>query len=213
MAPRIIYHRGRHGSLADGRVVKENSLDAFREAVRERAEMVEFDVWTGLKVVHDPDTGEEAPHVSDVLDILCGRTSVNVELKSPGAAGDVLRLIGRGLSSGVWKPSEVVLSSFHHETVLRCKKTLPAVRVGAIMDGVPLPGYIEGLRAAGIDNLHIHWSNIYMDAENGGVLRALAQRLGMKVWVWTVNAPEVYQVVAEYGAEAVFTDTPDALRR
>jgi glycerophosphoryl diester phosphodiesterase len=211
MAPFLIYHRGRHGTLADGRSIKENSLQAFEQALEEGAKMVEFDVWGELRISHDPNPKTAMLRLPEVLDLIRGRCAVNVEIKSPAVAKEVLACVDQALSSGHWTADQFVLSSFHHETALRCKKGAPALRVGVINDGVLLSSYIEFLHSEGIDNLHLDWANIYMDIENGYVLREVARRCDMQLWIWTVNSTEVYQVVSQYGAEAVFTDRPDLI--
>lgn len=210
MDPIIIYHRGRHGELKDGNVLEENTLPAFERAVQEGAQMIEFDVWTGLRVAHDPGH-ESVPTLSEVLDLVNGRCAINVEIKSPEAAPKALDLIRDAIANGPWNAEQLVLSAFHHETALKCKRELAAVRVGVINDGVLLPSYIDCLAEGGIDNLHIKWPNVYMDIEAGYQMRESAANNNMRIWVWTVNSPDIFETVADYGVEAVFTDRPDII--
>ncbi len=211
MDPLIIYHRGRHGPISDGTRLEENTLPAFEQAIKEGAQMIEFDVWTGLRVAHDPGR-ISVPTLSEVLDLVDGRCGVNVEIKSPQAAPDALKKIEDVLATGRWTPEQIVLSAFHHETALLCKKELPDLRVGVINDGVLLTPYIEMLREQGIDNLHLDWANIYMDIEAGNRMRNVVQKHGMQIWVWTVNSVDVFKTVSAYGANAIFTDRPDLMR-
>ncbi len=213
MKPRVIYHRGRHGITINGSVLQENTLAAFQRAIVEGAEMIEFDVWTGLKVAHDPGANTGLPTLPEVLNLISGRCSVNIEVKSPASADDTIRLIRSELNSGRWKEDQIVLSSFHHQTAINLKKELPSLRVGAINDGVLLPSYIDELANSGINNLHLDWSNIYMDSENEFVMRSKAQQNGMQIWVWTVNKVDVFTFVSNYGVDAVFTDKPELFEK
>ncbi len=207
--PFLIYHRGRHGTLADGRTLKENSLEAFEQAAKENARMVELDVWDELRVQHDPEINSTAPRLPEVLDILKGRCAVNVEIKSPRALPAAVHCITSALDSSSWQADQFVVSAFHHQTAIDCKRAAPFLRVGAINDGVLLPHYIEHLHSLGIQNLHLDWANIYMDRESGFAMRDTIRKLNMQIWTWTVNSLPAFKIVSDYGVEAVFTDNPD----
>jgi glycerophosphoryl diester phosphodiesterase len=188
----------------------ENTLPAFERAVLEGAEIIEFDVWTGLSVAHDPGK-TTAPKLTEVMDLIAGRCSINIEIKSPAAAPAAMSRIETALESGVWSAKQIILSAFHHETALLCKQTLPQLKVGIINDGVLLPDYIENLHQNGIDNLHLEWANIYMDIEAGYKMREAAHKNNMRIWVWTVNSIDVYETLLAYGVDAIFTDRPDII--
>lgn len=210
MKPLLIYHRGRHGHLADGSFVEENSAQAFSTALAEGAKMVECDVWGGLQIAHDP--GEDSTlTLPEVLEVLDGRCSINIEIKSPEAVGATISLLKKVLREGSWNPDQIVLSSFHHHSAIRCKAELAELTVGVVNDGVLLPKYIELLAQERIDNLHLNWANIYMDAESDHTMRTCIEKHELNIWVWTVNSVEVFGKVVEYGASAVFTDQPDLL--
>lgn len=212
MSLKVIYHRGRHGVLPDGRMIQENSLAAFEEALAEHAEIVELDVWNDLRIAHDPVGSQAVPTLPEVLALLAGRCVVNIEIKSPAVALDVVACVRDVLKQPCWGPDKFIISAFHHATALQCKAIAPFLRVGVINDGVLLLPYVEQLRSNGIDNLHLEWANIYMDIEAGYELRDAIRASGMQLWVWTVNSIEVLNTVAAYGVDAVFTDRPDLLR-
>jgi glycerophosphoryl diester phosphodiesterase len=207
--PLIIYHRGRHGK--DIRI-KENTLKAFARAVKEGAAMIEFDVWGGLCVAHDPNPDSTVPTLEDALECIRGRCAVNIEIKSPRVAHAVAGVIVRELSLGRYREDQIVISSFHHGAAIRLKRLFSRLCVGVVNDGVLEPLYIEWLAKQGINNLHVGWVNIYMDIENGCRMRAAAQANHMQIWAWTVNTQEVFETVVEYGVAAVFTDKPQLFR-
>lgn len=208
--PILIYHRGRHGIMPDGTVLEENTLPAFERAILEGAQMVEFDVWERMQVVHDPGQSVTLT-VPEVLTTIAGRCAVNIEIKSPAVAPELTQYIVNLLEAGVWSPAQIILSAFHHQTALYCKRVLPALRVGVVTDGVVLPEYIAMLRSHRIDTLHVEWANLYMDVEAGYGMRSSCEEHGMQIWVWTVNTPAVARFVTAYGVAAIFTDRPDLL--
>lgn len=207
--PLIIYHRGRHGK--DIRI-QENTLKAFERAIKEGAAMVEFDVWTGLRIAHDPGANTLVPTLPEALECIHARCAINIEIKSPEASERVMEVIESALTEGCWTPKKIVVSSFHHGAAITMKREFPQLRIGIINDGVLEPSHIDWLAKQGINNLHLDWANIYMDIEDGCRMRSAALQSGLKIWVWTVNTKEVFDTVVEYGAEAIFTDKPQLFR-
>src|SRR3989344_8512200 len=99
----IIYHRVRHGTI-NGLTYKENTLEAFALAIQEGAEMVEFDVWSDLRVAHDPGgANTNAATLTQVLDFIDAQCTVNIEVKSPEAVDAVAEEVERRLAVGKWK--------------------------------------------------------------------------------------------------------------
>ncbi len=202
----IIYHRGRHS--IDG--IKENSLEAMRRAISDGAHMIEFDVWDGLKIAHDPShLAANTPTLPEVLNAIDGACAVNIEIKSPRMATDIFAAIEDAWRGGAWRADQFVISSFHHKTAAWFKLQAPFLKVGAIFDALPYLTYIATLKNEGIDNLHIEWMNVLMDKESGHELFNAARALRMPIWVWTVNDLLTAQTVETYGAERIFTDRPE----
>lgn len=209
--PLIIYHRGRHEQV-DGREIPENTIAAFETAVAEGARMIEFDIWTGLRIAHDPDKNTNAPTLQEALNAIGGRSGVNLEIKSPKALKKAVLTVKLALNSELWSPEQIVISSFHHASAILAKALISNIRVGVINDGVLEPTYLKWLRNQGVSNLHIEWMNVYMDMENHCRFRDTARDLGFEIWVWTVNDNDKFNVMKKYGVDAVFTDRPDLFR-
>ncbi len=209
--PLIIYHRGRHGKVGE-RDIEENTIIAFEAAISEGAKMIEFDVWTGLRIAHDPGKNNHAPTLSQALSAIRGRSGVNLEIKSPKALKGALSAIKSVLELKQFLPEQIVISSFHHQSAILAKTIMPQLSVGIICDGVLEPIYLEWLRNQGVTNLHIEWMNVYMDMENNCRLRDYAKSFGFAIWVWTVNDRKKFKVMKKYGADGVFSDRPDLLK-
>ncbi len=210
--PKLAYHRGRHGPMSDGTMIAENSLAAFTAALKEGAEIIELDVEAGLKICHDPEIPPESPSLEDVLKLINGKCTLNIEIKCSSTTDEVCKLVADSINSGLWKPSQFVISSFNHQVALECKRKLPGVTVGAIFDAAVLPEYVDILAKYSINNLHIEWRAALMDLNSGGAMRAAAKKHGLSVWVYTVNTVAGYQKMQEYGVDVVFTDTPSLLK-
>ena len=214
----LIYHRGRHGDvqLPSGRIVRveENSIAAFECAVLSGAAMVEFDARSGKVghapvVAHDAEHGECSPTVESVLQTIKGQSAVNIEIKDPSVCGTVLDLIRKAIAGGVWSQEQFVLTSFHHPSVFLAKAEYPELTVGAIMDAVPDLSYLNLLARKRVDNVHMEYMNANMDMQNERVFIRRAKKLGMHVWVWTVNDVSIAKRVYQWGAERIFTDRPE----
>lgn len=210
--PKIAYHRGRHGKMPDGRIIPENSLAAFEEAMLDGGKIIELDVERDMFISHDAEIPEGAPKLKDVLDLVKGKCLLNVEIKSPTTTQTVATLINEAIKGPFWKPEHFVISTFDHNVLLDCKKYLPNIRMGALMEGVPLPAYIDLLSQKGIQNIHIKWRSIMMDIESGYQLRDAIKRNHIETWVYTVNSKSVFETLSDYGVDVVFTDKPELFR-
>ena len=206
--PVLAYHRGRHGQMPDGSLIAENSLESFTRAIQEGAQIIELDIECGLAVCHGPEISPEAPHLSEVLDVVSGQCRLNIEIKSPLVTSDVCDLLEDALATNRWSPDHFILSSFDHGVLLQYRKRLPMVQIGALVDAVVLPEYIDLLALKGVNNIHTHWHSALMDFESGQEMISAARRNGMQLWVYTVNEPSLFQKMAAYGADVVFTDNP-----
>ena len=98
----------------------------------------------------------------------------------------------------------VILSSFNHYTLLRCKKIAPQILCGALEESwiVNFGGYAKGL---GLECVHpLHW---YLTKENMEQLK----EQGLRIHTWTVNEPEQMRRLIDLGADIIITNHPDRL--
>lgn len=217
-------HRGARG------YEPENTLCSVRKALELGADGVEVDVYLvdgRLIVIHD-DTldrttngsgpvsgqtfaslrsldaghGERIPTLEEVFDVVNRRGVVNVELKGPGTAVPVARLIEQYLKRPGWSVEDFLVSSFDRGQIRQAIELLPEIRTGLLIDKVPR-GLIEMAKELGVWSIH---------PSKRCVTRKLvddAHQSGMKVLVYTVNQPREIASVARLGVDGVFTDFPD----
>lgn len=224
--PLVLGHRG---ARADA---PENTLRAFDEALRQGADGIELDVrWAAdgeMFIAHDdlvplqsgsvanlselsrPEiqklrlaSGEPIAFLDDVLrwkektDAL-----INVEIKANLRAP--LRLARRAAALLATRdPSGLLLSSFDPLVVARLVKMLPTIPVGLLFDARQaeqrriVPHRLLGARA-------VHPEDRWLTRER--VLRYKSR--GALVNVWTVNDVARARELADYGVDAIITDTP-----
>ena len=220
-APLVIAHRGASAYEL------ENSLAAFRAAVRCGADGIELDVHASadgvLFVHHDeaipPDhhiasldstalrdlrlaNGEPIPTLAAALDA-AGPLAVFVEVKALDARHDGPLL--RTLDAGSY-PARYAVHSFDHRIVERLGRTRPALSRGVLSSSYPLRP-LEQLVATGADTL---WQErTVVDRE----LVDLVHQAGRRVIVWTVDRPDAMEWLAALRIDGLCTNVPDVARR
>ncbi|MGH7906117.1 MAG: glycerophosphodiester phosphodiesterase [Candidatus Binataceae bacterium] len=229
--PLIIAHRGASGDYP------ENTLSAFRAAADAGADMCELDVRLSrdgvLAVIHDETidrttdhigvvagmtmaelrladagiksgagfAGERIPALDDVFDALADRCGVNIELKSGELEPRVCELIRRRAASG-----SAMVSSFDMAALKNIREIDPAIRVGVLGDKHP-GQMIAAARAIGAWSINPRFDLVTPE------IAAAAHGFGLKVLVWTVDAPELMRLMTEYGIDGIMTNYPGNLRR
>jgi glycerophosphoryl diester phosphodiesterase len=221
---RIFAHRGASG------YEPENTLRSFRKALELGARWVELDVQAvedELAVFHDSrldrktdgsgrvsnrsleyvrsldaGKGERIPLLREVLHFLDGRAGVNVELKGPGTARPAANMLDESIRKGRWKPDRFIVSSFHRRELAQFKKLLPEVPIGALYARRPF-GFAGFARRNGCFSVHLKKNRISRR------IVGKAHRLGLKVYVFTVNRQEDFIRMRGLGVDGIFTDYPD----
>ena len=218
--PQVWAHRGASAAK------RENTLDAFREALRQGADGVELDVRRSadhaMVVCHDAtlpdgreirgvDVGDLPDHVpllGAALDA-CDGLLVNIEIKNVEVdidfdpeeflAGAVVSLVGeRDVRD------QVLVSSFSLATIDRVRE----------LDADIPTGYLASARwdqrkalQRAIDGGHGAFHPF--DLVGNEDLVAAAHDNGIAVNVWTVDDPDRIRWLGELGVDAIITNVPD----
>ena len=217
-------HRGARGHEP------ENTLRSVRRALALGANGIEVDVQLAdgrLMVIHDETLnrttngtgrvakktfaelraldagkGERIPTLEEVFDTVDRRAVVNVELKGPGTAAPVARLIEEYVRTRGWQWADFLVSSFDHAQIEAVKNLRPEIRTGALVEKTPrgLAAFAEKIGA---------WSLNPGQRCVTPELVADAHARGLKVFVYTVNRPQEIAALAALGVDGVFTDFPE----
>jgi glycerophosphoryl diester phosphodiesterase len=153
--------------------------------------------------------GTPIPELHEVLDLLCGKLIVNIELKAldMGTFG-----IGADVVAAVRKQGmedQVILSSFNHMALRRAKKAGPEIE-GALLLAPDLPGWTRTALARRYSRANaLHPEAPMVDSQ----YMSSARRQGLPVRVWTVNEEDEMQRLIALGVDAIITDVPDVLAR
>ncbi len=231
-APLVIAHRGASACRL------ENTLPAFELAVEQRADMIELDLHQSLDfalVVHhdahcpglsgsgeigdarhvelpllsDPHTGAAAriPLLDDVLERFAGRIPLNLELKRPRQGryqGFEARVLDAVQRRGALP--QTLFSSFH-DAELQALRALSADANLALLISERSAERWR-VRASALGAVALNPEAALVDAE---LLRA-AHGEGLRVCVFTVDAPDTMHRLLDYGVDGLFTNHPDRLR-
>lgn len=217
----VIAHRG--SSVAEA----ENTLDAYRRAVADRADGIELDVRRtadGVLVCHHDarlsdgrvlvetlaaDLPAWLPDLWAALDA-CRGAWVDIEIKNDEAdpdfdpddtvASDVLELLAdRDEAADNW-----LLSCFRLATLDRCRELAPQYATGWLTVTVA-PGDLRMLAARG--HAAVHPSLPSIDA----AFVARCHEAGLQVNAWTCNDPARFVELAAWDVDGICTDVPDVM--
>lgn len=159
--------------------------------------------------------GERIPTLGAALDLVRGRTLLNIEIKPEAVTGPlaprdpadgiVPRVVSEVRARGMER--QVVVSSFEPEALRRLRAEDPEIRISALYDrrrhGEMGPGEVAG--AVGARGFHVH--SRFVDRP----LVEASHAHGLPVSVYTVNWPWRMERMLDLGVDALFTDRPDRM--
>ena len=222
-APLVIAHRG------DSSRALENSLDAIRLALSVPADMIEIDVRKSrddqLYLLHDGNTdrtadraidveqstskdiaevrlnnGEPVPTLKDAIDLIQGRVSLNIEVKSDGAGARVA-----GLFHGSRYNGHVFLSSSKETEVAAVRAVMPALPVARILK-VFTPDAVSAYKDKGYCFVSLKKQTVSEE------LITACHNKGIGVYVWTVDDEEDMKRFVSWKVDGIYTNRPVVLK-
>ena len=217
--PLIIGHRGSPYRYL------ENTLASFKAALAEAAQGIELDVHLCKSgeavVIHDitldrtteskgkvADTPLAAlqqlgvPSLQEVLDTLGSNSYYFIEIKSLDSALPVAALVNERIKQG-WDREKLWIISFDHAALMQVRRNFPMIYLGASFETLP-SNWLEITQAFGAQAIIPHYSLVNQD------IIAQATASGLKLFPWTVNAPDTIKRLAKMGVNGIITDYPKA---
>lgn len=230
--PLVIAHRG------DSKAGPENTLPAFAGAVRVGADMVEFDYLhsaDGVPMVfHDTEldrttnagelwgqgvrlatktlaelrqldagswfdrkySGTPIPTLGEAINVISAGSVAVIERKTGDAATCIEVLESKQCVE------RVVLQAFDWDFLAECHRRCPALAIVALGQKDLAPTQLDRIEAIGA--LGVGWEN---ESTNEALIKAVHQR-GLKLWVWTADAPDRIRQLASWGANGIITNIP-----
>ncbi|MDH3976110.1 MAG: glycerophosphodiester phosphodiesterase family protein [Deltaproteobacteria bacterium] len=211
----------------------ENTLPAFSKAIELGADMIELDVHLcrsgELVVIHDenverttngsglvPDMilealkkldagkGESIPLLSEVIDLIDKRCALNIELKGKGTALPAVRIVSAAIKEKGWLKDDFLFSSFSREELIASREAFSDIKLGLNIAEVAdeFSSFANDLSL-----FSIHPDAHIVTKELVGRIH----KLGMKVFVWTVDDPRQIAWMKKLGVEGIFSNYPDRL--
>tara|TARA_R100000935_G_C2838041_1_gene169298 strand:+ start:642 stop:1328 length:687 start_codon:yes stop_codon:yes gene_type:complete len=221
-----IGHRGAKGHLT------ENTLESINIALEMGVDGIEIDVHLcasgELVVFHDftldrlsDGFGEvstktyeqlqqltlkgdyKIPLLTEVLNLIEGKCSINIELKGLHTAKPTCAIISEYIDKG-WEYSSILVSSFQENELLEVKKINSNILI-AILSKASVAEAIEWAKVLNATAIHpslgIITRQSVIDAHNEG----------FNVNVWTVNDVEDIARMIDFGVDGIISDYPDRL--
>lgn len=222
-----IGHRGAKGHVA------ENTLESIQKALEFKVNAIEIDVHRcksgELVVIHDftldrttNGSGEVAkktweelqqllvaekyriPLLEEVLDLIKGKCSINIELKGLNTAEGTAQIIKKLVSGKSWNYDDFIVSSFQKNELFNMRlldKQIPL----AVLSKASVSEAIELGKLLNANAIHPSLGIITRDNVKA------AHYAGFKVNVWTVNEPQDIERMKGFGVNGIISDFPDRL--
>lgn len=148
-------------------------------------------------------SGEPIPLLEELLQLVAGRSTLNLELKEEGDLKTLEPLLARACRDWGFAPQQLLLSSFDHHLLATIAALGWPWPTAALFASLPL--------TLAADASALNCAAIHMDIEV--LTPALiydAHRRGLKVRVYTVDDGDELRQLAAMGVDGVFCNDPGA---
>lgn len=143
----------------------------------------------------DAGGGEGIPTLADVVDLVAGKTRLNIEVKVAEAADAVLALVADRPDLD-WAISSFVWDVLRHARNTSSDAVLWPLTIGATEEAIALAQEIGATQL-----------NLLDQAVDADIVRFLLD-LGIESWIWTVNDPDRAAHLIGWGVTGICTDDP-----
>lgn len=219
----IFAHRGASG------VEPENTLRAIQAALNAQVDGIEVDIHevdNKLFVIHDrwlhrtttgngqishhnyahlrsldAGLGETIPTLDEVLSLIAGKCTVNLELKGVKNLSLLFSYIDLAIKTKKLSVHDLLLSSFNHRLLASIHQQRPEFSIGALTACYPLEyaKFAEQLKAYSV-HLDVDFISEHFVAD--------AHKRGLKVFVYTVDEIEDINAMKALGVDGIFSNFP-----
>ncbi len=219
----IFAHRGASG------VEPENTLRSIRTAIAAEVDGIEIDIHEvdgKLFVIHDrwlhrttsghgqifnydyqylrsldAGDGEVIPTLDEVLKLIAGKCTINIELKAVRNLTLLFSCIDDAIKSTELLSNDVLFSSFNHRLLHAIHQQRSDFAIGALTACYPLDyaKFAEQLNAYSV-HLDVDFISEHFVAD--------AHKRGLKVFVYTVDELEDINAMKHLGVDGIFSNYP-----
>lgn len=165
-----------------------------------------------------PWPNEPVPTLGEVLDLVKGKTQVQIEIK-------VEKIFGRypGIEQKVIDAvkardmvDDVIIISFDFPTLVEVKNLDPRFKTGALLSNTTLSLSAAKPHDKLVADVVAQTGADYIMPSSAGVSDLLVNAVharGLMIGVWTVNSPGEMRRMAEWGVDAITTNDPIELKK
>ncbi len=226
------------GHRGASKIAPENTLIAFKEAIRLKADAVEFDVQETIEgeivIIHDYNTlrtagtegiveqmtlkelkklnfgnGEQIPTLLELIDLAKDKISLNCEIKVEGIAKKLIH---------IFQDADIldstIISSFLHEELIKIQKIEPHLKLATL---VPTEAgkfsdwnYKKKLIDFTSENNYYAINPLYKLADKQFIEYAHEQNI--KVFPWTVDSGIAMKKLINMGTDGIITNDISRLK-
>jgi len=226
------------GHRGASKIAPENTLKAFKEAIRLKADSVEFDVQETLDgeivIIHDDNTlrtagtegivnqmtlvelkklnfgnGEQIPTLLELIELAKDKISLNCEIKVEGIAKKVIQ---------IFQDADIldstIASSFLHEELIKIQKIEPQLKLATL---VPTEAgkfsdwnYKKKLIDYTSENNYYAINPLYKLADKQFI--EYAHEKNVKVFPWTVDSGIAMRKLINMGTDGIITNDISRLK-
>lgn len=219
----IFAHRGASG------VEPENTLRAIQAALDANVDGIEIDIHevdNTLFVIHDrwlhrtttgsgqlsqhkyekirtldAGMGETIPTLDEVLLLVAGKCTINIELKGVNNIQLLFSYIDNAIRTSPLLIENILLSSFNHHLLYKIHQQRSDFAIGALTSCYPLD-YAKFAEQLNAYSVHLDVDFISHDFVDDAHCR------GLKVFVYTVDEPDDIQAMKALGVDGIFSNFP-----
>lgn len=149
----------------------------------------------------DAGQGQRIPTLWQVLELIDGKSLLNLEIKAIQDISLLVQTIKRAVQELNFTPEKFIVSSFDHHSLVEFQGQIPEVKIGALTASNPIG------HAAFAEQLNAYSVNIEMSVLNKAFVQDAKQR-GLKIMVYTVDDAQELQKLVNWQIDYVFSNTP-----
>ena len=221
----VIGHRGAKGHLA------ENTLPSIDKAMYLGVDGVEIDIFRcasgELVVFHDQTLekltnatgyieqldldsirkievlgGFTIPTLEEVLNLIDGQVSLNIELKGSQTALLIDSLLKTFFMHEAWSPEKILISSFNWDELKVFYNINKEVPIAVLTEDDPIDAIpvAQSLKAKAINPNFKSLTKENVDK---------IKKVGIQIFPWTVNQPDDISRMIDLGVDGIITDFPE----
>lgn len=161
--------------------------------------------WEELKIIK-VEEHYSIPLLTEVLDLIEEKCSVNIELKGLNTAAGTSEIIQDYMAKENWKYQDFIVSSFQKNELFKLRQLDEKIPLG-ILSKASVSEAIELGKLLKAQAIHPSLGIITRDSVMN------SHRAGFKVNVWTVNEPEDISRMIDFEVDGIISDFPDRLNK